>query len=190
MFDKSKSRHDPNWEIERLRLLDRHAGGGLWDLDVDDAWAAPRRESGCRIVEAAQVSTPASEQAGRANDLVHGLAAAVARIGDEVKLIGAVAGQTNLLALDATIEAARAGEAGRGFAVVAVEEQAASTDEIERSIQRTANEAKSVTANTEGVARADATVERSVARVLEHSGELTGHADRMQRRVADFVATL
>lgn len=145
-----------------------------------------------RIAEAAVVQ--ARETDGRIGKLSH----AAQQIGEVVKLITAIAEQTNLLALNATIEAARAGEAGRGFAVVASEvkslasQTAKATDEISSHITGMQGAtAESVAAIKEIGATIGqiSSISTSIASAVEQQGAATQEIARSVQTVAQGTQT-
>ena len=163
--------------------------------------ATSSEEMQAAIQEIARAATGSADVARNAVSTAEVARQTIQRLGESsieiekaVKVISAIAQQTNYLALNATIEAARAGEAGKGFAVVAneVKELAKRTG---RATEEIGHKVEIIRTETQGAIEAIVRIGQVINEVNDNSNniaaaveEQTVTTNEINRNVADAAS--
>ncbi|EPE3097912.1 methyl-accepting chemotaxis protein [Vibrio cholerae] len=185
------NQHTQETEQAITAIEEMSASAGSIAQSADDAALLTERTNRYAD-ESKQTVTEAVNSVNGLVNQVSSMAETITRMSEDTKqinsvlqVIGAIAEQTNLLALNAAIEAARAGEQGRGFAVVADEVRALAS-RTQQSTSQINDMLATLKTTTENVVK-----EMASTRIhCEETAERTNHVMDSLNVVTDSVAEM
>ncbi len=180
-------------QIIALSNLIRLVQENMEIMDHATREVAELRESGLKALEiVVEDSNKNNSNSHKVHDLILETSEQTKNIQSASAQIREIAGETNMLALNASIEAARAGEAGKGFAVVATEigNLASATNEltttIESVIQDLVTKMEMTVAMIENMENSIKEESRSMEQTEEQFNRIANHLQKMEEICADL----
>ncbi|EJL6481209.1 methyl-accepting chemotaxis protein [Vibrio cholerae] len=185
------NQHTQETEQAITAIEEMSASAGSIAQSADDAALLTERtnryadESKQTVTEAVNSVNGLVNQVSSMAETITRMSENTKQINSVLQVIGAIAEQTNLLALNAAIEAARAGEQGRGFAVVADEVRALAS-RTQQSTSQINDMLATLKTTTENVVK-----EMDSTRIhCEETAERTNHVMDSLNVVTDSVAEM
>ncbi|MFN3358112.1 MAG: methyl-accepting chemotaxis protein [Pseudomonas sp.] len=162
--------------------VDEVAGNAVSSAEASQASDEDSKHGHYQISETISSIQNLVDEVLGASTKAEGLAAQSQDISKVLEVIRGIAGQTNLLALNAAIEAARAGEAGRGFAVVA--------DEVRSLAQRTQDSTEEIEQMITGIQQGTQDTVDALNSSAEHAGQTLQRANSAGSALEKITAAI
>jgi methyl-accepting chemotaxis protein len=162
--------------------VDEVAGNAVSSAEASQASDEDSKHGHYQISETISSIQNLVDEVLGASNKAEGLALQAQDISKVLEVIRGIAGQTNLLALNAAIEAARAGEAGRGFAVVA--------DEVRSLAQRTQDSTEEIEQMINGIQQGTQATVDALNSSAEHAGQTLQRANSAGSALEKITAAI
>ncbi|WP_375232530.1 methyl-accepting chemotaxis protein [Pseudomonas marginalis] len=167
---------------EMSAAVDEVAGNAVSSAEASQASDEDSKHGHYQISETISSIQNLVDEVLGASNKAEGLAVQAQDISKVLEVIRGIAGQTNLLALNAAIEAARAGEAGRGFAVVA--------DEVRSLAQRTQDSTEEIEQMIVGIQRGTQDTVEALNSSADHAGQTLQRANSAGSALEKITAAI